>query len=408
MDKDHIAKLIGVGGSPKDLAAAQGIAKKALADAGLPPKNACAATLSAMLQLSGIDVPMTLGAGKLAHILGGRINSRHWDHLPVGDQQAGDVGVCFDNGGVAGADHIYLVVQRLDEDEMLIADNQKAVAHQRFASGHGKTPTEYFLRAPGYKLDLRRSFHPVRSIDQILQIAAGSEIAHYPWNNRGVAPAGYLKGMALVYARVYCKLKAGDAAATEMAKKDTGDNAKDALAWYRQQFLDAGMDNSSSGPDTLRHLFVLLIGLGMRESSGRYCEGRDRSASNTNSNNAEAGLFQTSYNARTASPLLPRLFMQYANATDFVDIFKEGVKCKAADLENYGTGDGKEFQRLSKACPPFAAEFAAVALRNLRKHWGPINRREAQIRRECDMMLMQVQNAVDASNLCPVILSSPS
>lgn len=34
------------------------------------------------------------------------------------------------------------------------------------------------------------------------------------------------------------------------------------------------------GTDTLRQLFVLLIGLGMRESSGQYCEGRDRSASN--------------------------------------------------------------------------------------------------------------------------------
>lgn len=189
-----------------------------------------------------------------------------------------------------------------------------------------------------------------------------------------------------------------------MAKADTGNRDKDALAWYSQQFLEAGMDNRTSGSETLRHLFVLLIGLGMRESSGRYCEGRDRSAANTSSDEAEAGLFQTSYNARTGSPLLPQLFKQYANSADFVDIFKEGVTCKEGDLENYGTGDGKEFQRLSKACPPFAAEFAAVALRNLRKHWGPVNRREVEIRHECDMMLRQVQDAVDASNLCPVVL----
>jgi hypothetical protein len=151
MDKDHIAKLIEIGSSPKDLAEAQRIAAKALAAAGQPPfpHNGCAATLSALLQLSGINVPMTLGAGKLTHILGGQINSRHWDHIPVGDQQAGDVGVCFDNDPkVPGADHIYLVVKRVDADEMVIADNQLATTHRRFASGKGKTPTEYFLRAP--------------------------------------------------------------------------------------------------------------------------------------------------------------------------------------------------------------------------------------------------------------------
>ena len=45
----------------------------------------------------------------------------------------------------------------------------------------------------------------------------------------------------------------------------------------------------------LRRLFVLLMGLGMRESSGQYCEGRDRSAHNTSADTAEAGLFQVSF-----------------------------------------------------------------------------------------------------------------
>lgn len=238
------------------------------------------------------------------------------------------------------------------------------------------------------------------SIDQITRIGTGSEIAHYSWKNRGVAPVGYIKGMTVAYARVYCKLKAGDVAATEMAKADTGNGDKDALAWYNQQFIDAKMDNSDAGANTLRHLFVLLIGLGMRESSGRYCEGRDRSASNTSADTAEAGLFQTSYNARVASSLMPQIFTLYAKlvdtkSSDFLDIFKEGIKCKNADLENYGTGNGREFQRLSKAFPLFAVEFTAVGLRNIRKHWGPINSRTAEIRRECDKMLMQVQNAVD-------------
>ncbi len=110
----------------------------------------------------------------------------------------------------------------------------------------------------------------ISGLENIIQVAAKSEIARYNWHNRGVAPKGYIKGMALVYGRVYCKLKAGDAVAKEMAKANTDNEAKDALAHYAQEFRSAGMNNSTDGVDTLRHLFVLLIGLGMRESSGRY------------------------------------------------------------------------------------------------------------------------------------------
>ena len=236
--------------------------------------------------------------------------------------------------------------------------------------------------------------------EDIIQIAAASAISSYRWKNRGVAPAGYIKGMAMVFARVYCKLKVGNPAAIEMAKAKTGDDDKDALSWYNHQFLDEGMNNDTDGADTLRHLFVLMIGLGMRESSGKHCEGRDQSASNTTADTAEAGLFQTSFNARSANPLLPQLFTQYINSNDFLDIFKEGVRCGSSDLENFGTGDGKEFQRLTKECPAFAVEFTAVALRNRRKHWGPINKRTVEIRSESDTMLIQVQNAVDNFNLC--------
>src|SRR5262249_50719731 len=160
-------------------------------------------------------------------------------------------------------------------------------------------------------------------------------------------------------------------------------------------FRAAGMRNNISGPDTLRHLFVLLIGLGMRESSGRYCEGRDRSASNVTGETAEAGLFQTSYNARRGTTLLDGLFSQYStNPSGFIDVFREGVRCTPSDLRNWGRGKGVEFQALSKTCPAFAAEFAAVGLRNIRMHWGPIERKAAEVRPECDAMLMQVQQFV--------------
>ena len=268
-------------------------------------------------------------------------------------------------------------------------------------------PTLYLLNLASSAPDLTHPMGGSRTepYAEILQIAADSDIARYDWKNRGRAPRGYIKGMALVFARAYCKLKAGEPVAVEMAKPDSGDANRDALAHYRDQFEALGMDNSASGPDTLRHVFVLLMGLGMRESSGNHCEGRDLSASNTTADTAEAGLFQTSFNACSASPLMVKLFEQYqANPSGFVEVFAEGASCSSSDAENFGSGPGKEFQRLSKECPAFAAELAAVGLRNVRKHWGPINGHKAEIRPASDELFKQVQAAVDRSSLCPLLV----
>jgi hypothetical protein len=247
---------------------------------------------------------------------------------------------------------------------------------------------------------------PPGTIDQIKQIAANSKIARYYWlPNRGVAPPGYIKGMALVYARIYCKFKAGNAAAIEMSKPDANNPARDALSWYAPQFAELGMSKATAGIDTLRHLFVLMVGLGMQESSGRYCDGRDASEHNITADTAEAGLFQTSYNIHTVSPLLPSLFQSYsANPSGFLAVFKEGVTVKPGDLDNYGTGPGRDFQKLEKDCPAFAAEFTAVALRHRRDHWGTINGNAVELKADCETMLLAVQNAVDASpGLCALL-----
>jgi len=246
-------------------------------------------------------------------------------------------------------------------------------------------------------------------IATITGIAARSAIARFDWPGRGVAPIGYIKGMAVVFARVLCKLRAGDDAAVEMAKRNTGNASKDVLAHYDSVFHDLGMNNDVAGPDTLRHLFVLMVGLGMRESSGKFCEGQDRSApENQTAEKAEAGLFQTSFDARSASPLLPQLFARFtANPAGLVDIFKEGCpRCTAKNLENFGTGPGRDFQKLSKESPAFAAEFAAVTLRNLRNHYGPINTRAARVMPDCDAMLREVQGFVEASpdGVCPALM----
>ena len=77
------------------------------------------------------------------------------------------------------------------------------------------------------------------------------------------------------------------------------------------------------------------------------------------------------------------------------------MKAKDAELENFGTGDGRDFQKLSKEAPFFALSFAAIGLRNIRKHWGPINRRAAEIKAEADTLFKDVQTLIDTDKLGP-------
>jgi hypothetical protein len=237
-------------------------------------------------------------------------------------------------------------------------------------------------------------------VEAISSMAASSAIASYSWKDRGRAPAGYVKGIAVAYGSVFRRYHAGDSSAQEMAKANTGNDDKDAISWYNSNFANLGMRNDVAGTDTLRHLFVLLMGLGMRESSGKHCEGRDQSASNTSSDTAEAGLFQQSWNSNTCSPEIPKLMDEYSPGLNSdppecaLHTFEEDVSCSSSSWSNYGSGKGRDFQQLAKSCPQFTCEVAAVGLRNLRQHWGPINRKEAELRREADELFLNVEELI--------------
>jgi hypothetical protein len=236
-------------------------------------------------------------------------------------------------------------------------------------------------------------------ISTICGIAGKSPIASYYWQDRGKAPIGYTQGMALAFAQTYRKLNQGHPAAIDMAKARTSSD-KDALNVYRSNFDNFGMSNETSGADTLRHLYALMLGHGMRESSGRHCEGRDLSASNVQSDTAEAGLFQTSYNAHAASdPEFNNLMDEYSNpankAACYLSQFDDNVSCSSDEWACYGSGNGYEFQELCKSCPAFAVESCGLTLRNLANHYGPIIRKETELRKDADVMLREVQAYID-------------
>jgi hypothetical protein len=233
---------------------------------------------------------------------------------------------------------------------------------------------------------------PADQARRIADIAKHSAIANYKWRDRGKLPLGYTAGIAQCFGLAATRLMQGHPIATTAAQADRNLSEKDALTWYRDEFAALGMDNSVDGIDTLRHLFVLMLGLGARESSGRYCEGRDMSAENVSADTAEASLYQTSWNIRSCSSSIPPLLQEYwANPNGFLPTFQEGVKLDKDDLGNYGSGDGAKFQFLSKFSPAFHAFVTGVGLRYLRQHWGPINRQEVELKREANEMLLDVQ-----------------
>jgi hypothetical protein len=234
-------------------------------------------------------------------------------------------------------------------------------------------------------------------VDEIADMAAASDAADLLWNDRGVAPLAYIQGMALAYATCVRKFERGDMTVHEIiAKAETGDTEHDALALYRDRFQALGMSNHIPGRHVLRSVFVFLLGLGMRESSGVHCCGRDQSATNVESDTCEAGLFQTSWNYHVCATDAETLLDEYLHALFAYEpqcqlaAFEQDVNCSGDDWENYGSGQGVQFQQLSKICPAFAVDSAAVGIRNLRKHWGPIGRMEVQITSEAEALFRAI------------------
>jgi hypothetical protein len=234
-------------------------------------------------------------------------------------------------------------------------------------------------------------------IDQIKALSTDSLCEKKNWSGRGVAPSGYIKGVALSFARSLCRLKTQSKISMIMSAASTGQSSTDALAYYQSVFAAVPITVNISGEEPLRALYTLGIGLGMRESSGSYCEGWDKKAGrNRPSSAAEAGAFQTSYDSMVLSPELGNLYAEYKASPErcFQDVFKVGVSCKPLDI--LGTGAGAEYQAFNIACPAFATEYAMTMLRLQRGHYGPINRKEAQVASACNDLLKSVQDLIDS------------
>lgn len=235
-------------------------------------------------------------------------------------------------------------------------------------------------------------------IERIEAISMKSKCASIDWKERGRVPKAYIDGMALMFAKAVCQPSRSDVRVVSAARGTPATDADrtDALTWYDSVFRELGMSNSTDGLDTLRHAYVLLIGVGVRETSGKYCAGRDRSAHFDSADSAEAGLFQTSWGAHRSNHTLSGLFDRYSSDEKgcLLDVFRQGVFCSAWDAKTWGEGKGVDWQKLTKSCPGFATEYAAVLIRTSggeKGEFGSLRTRKAEVRPACDAMLHDIQ-----------------
>jgi uncharacterized protein (TIGR02594 family) len=234
------------------------------------------------------------------------------------------------------------------------------------------------------------------AIDDIVD--SNKKVQALSWRDRGQPPKGYYNGMAKSFALAMLRYRDHDPGALIMGHKVVlADPDHDALAYYAAEFTGHKMSNAADGIPTLRHLFVMMVGLGMRESSGNPWEGRDMSATNVESETCEAGLFQTSWNiSNFAEEEIGDLLKEYdSDPNGFQPTFGQDVEPSTTNLDLYGSGDGAKYQWLAKQSPAFAVLVTAIGMRKGRKHWGPIERREVEISSEIDEMLKDVQELVE-------------
>lgn len=234
---------------------------------------------------------------------------------------------------------------------------------------------------------------------KILSLAQSHAASRIVWPGKGRVPVAYMTGCAVAFADVHRAWAAADKYAKEIAQENTHDSVHDALSWYAGIFDHAGMFNGSSGADTLRHVAVLGVGLGVRESEDSDI-GPDVTAGRETPVEAEAGDWQMSMNAFEATPLLSDLYAELSlrvqESNGLADVFYRDVKIRPG--RNIGSGAAAIFQDRLKKRPLIAWWLMLLGLRYVggsKGQWGPIRRHEVTLSPAVDDLLRQVQAIVD-------------
>ncbi len=217
----------------------------------------------------------------------------------------------------------------------------------------------------------------------IVALAKNSACAKVSWGNslkpagcpecytslRGRIPLAATAGIAVSYARALCEMP------PDVVGPIGSSSSRDQLLFMKPVFDKAGI-GLFNDRERLRAVYASMFSFAAMESTGRHCKGRDPGSSNYNHDTVEAGMFQTSYNSTyNGVQALKTLYADYkAGKKDCLKtVYTDNVSCSASEWKYWGTGEGVTFQKLSKECPAFATEYAAIMFRTQRSHYYPLN-----------------------------------
>lgn len=246
---------------------------------------------------------------------------------------------------------------------------------------------------------------PVEGRDFFYKLADNDPCGKEIYSDRqGRAPQGYRRGVVLSYAKAVCN---PDSDVYKIGSQPLGSANKDALAHY-------GIDGSTQAK-RLNSVFAVMMGSAAHESSWRWCVGRDVVAKESDKriclhgdgSTCEAGLHQTSYNSVPSSGPLRDLYNAYKSYPSgcFATEYKGKTTCSAENMKAYGSSlEARTYQTLSKECPGFAVDSAVIMMRTVRTHYGPINKKKAEMFPACVAMFDKVRKAVQENPaLCEVL-----
>lgn len=227
------------------------------------------------------------------------------------------------------------------------------------------------------------------SIVGIDEITTSSACSKINWKDRGRIPIGFFKVLSRTYARALCNPNRIDVITA--SSPPAGNILKDALSHY-------GINETNR----LRSVYTILAGLAARESSGKYCCGRDASADFSSHTSAEAGLFQTSWGVSKVDESLPTMTHIYQKGARscFLEEAREGWDwkkyCSGWNEKNWNKPEeeGYQWQATTKSCPAFAIEYAAVVLRKnggSKGEFGPIRQKKVEVRSECEDLFKNIE-----------------
>jgi len=105
------------------------------------------------------------------------------------------------------------------------------------------------------------------------------------------------------------------------------------------------------------------------------------------------------------------LFQQYeaSKAGCGASIYQRAVSCSASNLKNWGgtAESGYIWQSLTKSCPSFATEWAAVLLRysgGNEGEWGPLRTKAAEVTTQCFALYTSVDAYIAAHpDICTLV-----